>query len=514
MHAMAMGVRGFARPAVPDYTYSMVKSGPEVDPDEVEVAHTAAIEVVVLWGANVLHVSHLTPPRSFYVGEESSAAGCDYVLPSETLGARRAPVVVSDGNDASLVILPGARGHVDIPGQGRIGVDELVASRRVRPCVHVAGAHEVVLPPGAKARLELAGSPLAFQVSIVNAGKRLPPVFADTDPSALVYSGMSLLLHVGLIAMFAFFMPSMRGDDSEALDRDQILTMQRLLSAAAEREQEAPPPDEAQASTAASEGGSGVQAKGESGAAGTPNTRETGHRFAVAGPKDNPDTHLASKALLSEAASFGMIGILSSAMTDPNAPVAPWGRQDSSGNEARSALGNMFGGDIGDAIGTGGLGLLGDGEGGGGPGEGIGMDGFGGLGNGAGGGPGSGIGHGNGLPGRGHPVHGPTVREVSIDVNGRLPPEVIQRIVRQNFGRFRLCYETGMRTNPALTGRVAVKFIIDRSGSVAMARDGGSDLPDQSVVQCVVKGFTNLSFPEPQNGMVTVVYPIVFSPGQ
>ena len=52
------------------YTYSMIKSGPDVNPDEVEVAHASAIEVMVLWDTNVLHVPHLTPPRSFYVGEE------------------------------------------------------------------------------------------------------------------------------------------------------------------------------------------------------------------------------------------------------------------------------------------------------------------------------------------------------------------------------------------------------------------------------------------------------------
>src|SRR5262245_15288076 len=52
------------------YTYTMVKSGPDVSPDEVEVPHLASVEVMVLWGTNVLHVSHLTPPRNFYVGEE------------------------------------------------------------------------------------------------------------------------------------------------------------------------------------------------------------------------------------------------------------------------------------------------------------------------------------------------------------------------------------------------------------------------------------------------------------
>jgi hypothetical protein len=104
-------------------------------------------------------------------------------------------------------------------------------------------------------------------------------------------------------------------------------------------------------------------------------------------------------------------------------------------------------------------------------------------------------------------------REGVCSVNGRLPPEVIQRIVRQNFARFRLCYENGLRNNPNLQGRVAVKFVIDRQGAVVMTSDGGSDLPDAGVVSCVVRGFGNLSFPQPEGGMVTVVYPIVFSPG-
>jgi hypothetical protein len=107
------------------------------------------------------------------------------------------------------------------------------------------------------------------------------------------------------------------------------------------------------------------------------------------------------------------------------------------------------------------------------------------------------------------------VREAGgVNVNGRLPPEIIQRIVRQNFGRFRLCYENGLRTSPNLQGRVSVKFMIDRNGAVAMTADGGSDIPDTTVTQCVVRGFANLSFPQPEGGNVTVVYPILFSPGE
>jgi len=107
----------------------------------------------------------------------------------------------------------------------------------------------------------------------------------------------------------------------------------------------------------------------------------------------------------------------------------------------------------------------------------------------------------------------PSLRQGATQVNGRLPPEVIQRIVRQNFGRLRLCYENGLRTDPKLAGRVSVRFVIDRSGAVTSAQDGGSDLPNAGVVACVVRAFGNLSFPQPEGGIVTVVYPIVFNPG-
>ena len=107
----------------------------------------------------------------------------------------------------------------------------------------------------------------------------------------------------------------------------------------------------------------------------------------------------------------------------------------------------------------------------------------------------------------------PRLREGAVQVTGRLPPEVIRRIVRQNFGRFRLCYENGLRGHPGLAGRVSTRFVIDRSGSVASAANEGSDLPSASTVACVVRGFGNLSFPEPEaGGSVSVVFPITFSP--
>lgn len=96
---------------------------------------------------------------------------------------------------------------------------------------------------------------------------------------------------------------------------------------------------------------------------------------------------------------------------------------------------------------------------------------------------------------------------------GRLEPLVIQAVVRASFGRFRACYEGALRNDPHLQGRVATRFVIDRDGSVREAKvDPTSDLPDQAVLLCVALEFKKLRFPEPNGGIITVVYPISFSP--
>lgn len=509
------------------YTYSMVKNGPDVNPDEVEVPHVASVEVIISWDQNVLHISHLTPPRNYYVGSESGPQNAiDYEVPEATLGTTRAPVVVAHGVSASLIMLPRSTGYVEIPGQGRVTFADLISSGRARPSSVMTGAHELELPAGAKARMELE-SGLNFQVSAVNAGKAPPVgVFSSFEAAALLFVGLSFFLHAGIVASLAFFMPHMNTDDSEAYDRDQMLMMQKLLNASAEREEEEKEVPAAANNADNKEGGTGTRAKGEEGAMGSTVTKETGHKYGVQGPQDNPDPHIARQAAIREAAEFGMIGLLNTgAGGDPNAPTAPWGRDESSGQDAISAHGNMWGDTIGDSFGAGGLGLSGFGEGGGGTGEGIGLGNIGTLGHGSGTGNGNGYGNGNGGLGGGigrgsghiggaHVARSPTLRQGTTEVNGRLPPEVIQRIVRQNFGRFRLCYENGMRNNPSLQGRVSVKFVIDRSGSVSTTQDGGSDLPDQGVISCVVRGFGNLSFPQPEGGIVTVTYPIIFNPGE
>jgi hypothetical protein len=108
----------------------------------------------------------------------------------------------------------------------------------------------------------------------------------------------------------------------------------------------------------------------------------------------------------------------------------------------------------------------------------------------------------------------PSVRSGNATVTGSLDPTTVTSMVRRSLERFRLCYESALRKNPTLQGKVVARFEIDRTGAVKNAKDGGSDLPDKELVDCVVKGFNGLSFPEPATkDKVTVEVPLTFTPG-
>jgi hypothetical protein len=277
--------------------------------------------------------------------------------------------------------------------------------------------------------------------------------------------------------------------------------------------------------------GGGARAGGVQGAMGSSRSRaESLRRFAL--PKREPDqvAPAAQRALadpqaaergLEEARQFGMIGLLEA--RGDHAPTPAFGEIEARGPDAIAAVGAMWGRALGEHAGSEALGLSGVGLGGGGSGMGVGLDRLGTVGHMLGPiGPGTGGGGARGIGSRGRSGTWSGARRARPprvyfgnwygSVLGRLPPEAIQRIVRQNFGRFRACYETGLRQNPALSGRVTVRFVIGRDGAVANVADSGSDLPDRQVASCVIRAFYGLSFPQPEDGIVTVVYPLVLSP--
>ena len=493
------------------YTYQLVQNGPAPLAEEVETP-ARAVEVLIRWGATTLHVAHLTPPRPFFVGESADKAhACDFSLPAEQLGATRMPLLLTgEGGQVRLVVPSNAKGTITIAGQAMRNVSEMMTS--AAPCAELANAVEIPLPEGSKAELTIGD--LQFSISTVNAGRAVAGRFA-LDSRGLPYQALSLLLHASLLAATAFFVPSMAMADENGISDDRLYLLQTMSEAHAEREPEQKK-DESTADIKSPAGGTGAEAMGSSGKMGSQVSTRTNGAYGLAGPKDNVDVRPSRAQALRDAAEFGMIGLLNSGLGgDPNAVTVAWGGDVTSGHDAKSALGNMWGQTIDEAGGAGGLGLTGIGEGGDGRYNGIGLGSIGtvGHGNGLGDGQEFGNGRSHGVLKGTHVAKAPGTMRVGVaSVSGRLPSEIIQRTVRQNFGRFKFCYEAGLRTNPSLQGRVSVSFIIGRDGAVVSSQNSGSDLPDAAVVSCVTRAFFGLSFPQPDNGIVTVTYPIVFSP--
>jgi len=496
------------------YTYALVQSAPSVPAEECEV-DAASVEIVIRWGASVLNVAHLTPPRSFVVGEAGDKdAHVDFALPAEKLGATRFPVVRKAADGSARVVIPaGAKGTATISGQV-VKISDLAKSAQAEASTELAGAIEIPLRASTKARFEIGD--VEFEVASVNAGRKVSGRFSF-DRRGLPFQAISMAFHLGMLGAAAVFMPPMALASEDALSHDQIEGLKMVLNTTAEREQEAVK-DDGQDVKGEREGGTGQAASGESGKMGSDASRATNGKWGAQGPKDNPEVRLSRESAIAMARDFGLAGLLNSGLGgDKNAPTVPWGGFDTLGRDSKSALGNMWGGDIGEANGGGGLGLTGVGEGAGGNGRGIGLGTVGtyGHGNGLGDGDGWGNGHGGSNFGRArHKAADLSMRQGKTEASGgHIPPEVIQRIVRQNFGRFRLCYENGLRNNPNLAGRVGVRFVIGRDGGVMSAANGGSDLPDAGVVSCVVGAFRGLQFPQSEEGgAVTVTYPISFAP--
>jgi hypothetical protein len=482
-----------------EVSYALVQSGPAVTSEETE-SHLDAVEVKVSWGTSILATTHLEQGKGFSIGSD----GSDFVHPA------------FEGK-TNLISCRGAGGVttvVSLPVEASATVHARGESPR-----SVNGGDEIELQGGMRVIIELA--PVTIEVSAVRAGKKFKVGFlASLATGAAAAIGLSFVGHAAIVASLAMFMPKMGADDAEAISREQVMNMQALLDASADREQEARE-DKTDGPTEATGGGSkgGEPTKGEQGAAGTQTPKTAPGHMAFKGNDDK--AALSRSDELKLAREFGMLGLLSSG-TPVDGPSAPWG-DSHMGQDKMNAMGALFGADAGDMMGYG-FGLTGVGEGGGGNGAGVGFDGMGDLIGGGGNGPGKwgigkgdkdGIGNDHGrLPGKHIAKAPPMPREGTVTTNGHLPPEVIQRIVRQNFGRFRMCYENGLKSNPTLNGRVVTKFVIGRDGAVSQAMDGGSDLPNQEVTSCVVRSFQNLSFPMPEGGVATVIYPITLNPGE
>lgn len=200
-------------------------------------------------------------------------------------------------------------------------------------------------------------------------------------------------------------------------------------------------------------------------------------------------------------------GLLADLNASPSGSVSA---DEPSSEAVANALGGLIGSQYGSQYGHGGLGSLG-GEGSGGGGTAAGLGGAGRRGSAR---ASSGYGAGAGYYGK-RSVDPPRVATSAPIVLGSIDRSVIDRIIKQHLAQIRTCYQKGLSKHPTLSGRVELKFVIDKDGAVTSVEVKETTLGSEIVEQCISSRFLRMRFPAPAGGGIVVVnYPFVFSPGE
>jgi hypothetical protein len=183
----------------------------------------------------------------------------------------------------------------------------------------------------------------------------------DDDGGASFYLAFSCALHGGLLLAAAGSVPPL---DETPLDFDRTVELVSFLPAGTANAE--PEEDEVRAVTAAESSPDGLERvdsrcdQTPGGSMGKPDAAHTHLHFGVQGPADNPDPHFARST-----SSRGEWEYFSVSWARPldgwwggelEAPVVFFGRDDSLGNDVRSARGNTWGDDLGAAFGSPGVG--------------------------------------------------------------------------------------------------------------------------------------------------------------
>lgn len=94
-----------------------------------------------------------------------------------------------------------------------------------------------------------------------------------------------------------------------------------------------------------------------------------------------------------------------------------------------------------------------------------------------------------------------------------IPPwirDMIRRRVREHLPELEALYSAAFRRDPAIRGKLLVRFRIDPSGRVVRAEHGGSPLQDDTFVESVLTKIRGWTFDATDGRTVEVLYPFVF----
>ncbi|MBL9009169.1 MAG: AgmX/PglI C-terminal domain-containing protein [Myxococcales bacterium] len=452
--------------------------------------------ITLMWG--LFRMFEERGDREYTIGSDVKA---HFPLAGLMLQVPRLPIVRSTGTDFEALFTQQMSGDLT-DGNRRQSLTELVQSGTAKPAADVPGAY--VMPIGAESRLNLRLGETTFNIVGTPKARRFPvPLRIDWEAQA--YTGAVFALHA-LVIFIMFSVPP----DPKSLSLDAFMNDQRfakfLIKPPEQKEDVIPEwlkkksPDEM--------GGKGKRHKDEEGKMGKKESKNKAGLYALKGPKDNTDMHLAKQLATDAAQKAGVLGILKG--TQGSILSSIFGRDTALGSDAQDVLGGLLGTEVGEAYGVGGLGLVGTGRGGGGTGEGtIGLGNLGTIGKGGGGGSGSGYGRGAGGLG-GRRATAPDVVPGTAEVRGSLDKEIIRRIIRRHLNEVKFCYERELVKNAGLSGRVMIQFTIAGTGAVVASAVQSSTMNNPTVEMCIAQSVRRWEFPKPSGGgIVVVTYPFV-----
>jgi hypothetical protein len=481
--------------------YVLRGGGPPAASDELEQRALQEVEVIVLWQGDVLAVSHLRPPGSFFIGGPGSA--CDVALPADILGAERLCVAVGSRSEISALLPAQARVWLTLPDGSSRRVEQAA-----QPAAPGRAPLESVLPLGLGQRAHLRLGPIEVQVAAVAAGR--PPARRRSlglDATTLGYFGLSALSVAGLLALLSLTAPPLGLTQGERATLDQIYLLQSYLTASAERlerqrsetserprQSPASPPPLRRAPPASAL----AEPEPEPALPALPEAA-----LADAG-EPTPRTPLARARELEAARSFGMISLLGSHLAELDDPRLHFRRELSSAEVAQ--MDRMFNPEPQWDEGPGGLSLSGTGLHAGGKADVI-----------ARGVVGT-VSEGEGtLPphfahaARSMGSHRPAAPAPVRGVDEPLSPALVRRAVNARSSELRECDETGRLSNPALAGSATLSFVVEPDGHVERVDLLDSDLPP-SVGACLQNVFRRLRFTPSGSGPLSVKYRVRFAP--
>lgn len=97
----------------------------------------------------------------------------------------------------------------------------------------------------------------------------------------------------------------------------------------------------------------------------------------------------------------------------------------------------------------------------------------------------------------------------SIANIGKRSPESILKVIRENIGRYRYIYESYLKQNPGLSGKIKIKFAINQSGEVASIKRISSNSKCFQMDNEIIQAAKKMKFESVPFGDVWVTYAFV-----